>query len=128
MAKLLKKDFKAFVAPIIKGAHRYANDYCVNGMKTKLVVPAGVVVTHNSKHASDGPVVEWDALPGLTVEISMCRRPRVVCNVPTPFSLFTFMYCAKLNGEAIAYADTMDQFVTNVFRGLAKRGIERTVA
>lgn len=126
MAKLLKKDFKAFVGPYIKGAHRYTNNYLV-GVKPN-PVPAGVVVSHHGSHKSDGAKVEWDQVEGLTVEVSMCRRPRVVCNVPTPFSLYTFMYCAKLNGEAIAYADTMDQFVTNVFRGLAKRGIERKSA
>jgi len=117
VARLLKKDLQAFVSPIIKAAHRYANDYCVNGMSTKLVVPAGVVSTHNATNASDGPVVEWN---GYTIEISMCRRPRVVCNVPTPFSLLTFNYCLKRDGRQLAHGTTTPEFLTHAMRAIAK--------
>lgn len=117
MARLLKKDLHAFVAPFIKAAHRYANDACVNGMRTKLEVPAGVVVTHGSSHPSDGDRIEWE---GYTIEISMCRRARVVCNVPTPFSLFTFNYCLKFEGRQLAHGQTLPEFLTHAMRAIAK--------
>lgn len=119
MPKLLKKDLNAFVSPIIKAAHRYANDYCVNGMTTKLFVPAGVVLSHNRATPSDGAVVEWE---GFTIEISMCRRARVVCNVPTPFSLLTFNYCLKRDGKQLAHGTTKPEFLTHAMRAIAKEG------
>lgn len=111
--KITNKEFHAFVAPFIKAAHRYANDACVHGMRTKLTVPAGVVVTHGASHPADGPIIEWN---GYTIEISMCRRARVVCNVPTPFSLFTFNYCLKRNGKQLAHGTTLPEFVTHAMR------------
>lgn len=117
MARLLKKDLQAFVSPVIKAAHNWANDYCVQGMKTKLAVPAGVVSSHYRASASDGAVVEWN---GYTIEISMCRRPRVVCNVPTPFSLLTFNYCLKFEGRQLAHGTTTPEFLTHAMRAIAK--------
>ncbi|CAB4131782.1 hypothetical protein UFOVP131_53 [uncultured Caudovirales phage] len=120
MARLLKKDLQAFFSPIVKEAHRYANDACVHGMRTKLTVPAGVVVTHGSSHPADGSVVEWN---GYTLEISMCRRARVVCNVPTPFSLFTFNYCIKFEGRQLAHGTTMPEFLTHAMRAIARHKV-----
>jgi hypothetical protein len=114
-----KKEFHAFVAPFIKAAHRYANDYCVNSMRTKLIVPAGVVSTHGKAMPGDGPAIEWN---GYTIEISMCRRARVVCNVPTPFSLFTFNYCLKHDGKQLAHGTTLPEFTTHAMRVIKARG------
>lgn len=110
---LTKKDLRAFVAPFIRAAHRYANNYCIH--MTPNPVPAGVVTSHYVATAGDGPVIEWN---GFIIEISMCRRPRVVCNVPTPFSLFTFNYCLKQNGKQLAHGTTMPEFLTHAMRAI----------
>lgn len=118
MAKLLKKDLDAFVAPLIKAVHRYVNEYCVQGMvKPSLSVPAGMVTTHNAVMKGDGATVEWE---GFTIEFTCCRRARVVCNVPTPFSLFTFNYCLKRDGKQLAHGSTKPEFLTHAMRAVAK--------
>lgn len=112
-----RKEFHNFVAPFVKAAHRYANNHCV-GYKPN-PVPAGVVVTHAAPHSCDGETIHWN---GFTVEISMCRRPRVVCRVPTPFSLFTFNYCLKFEGKQLAHGSTLPEFLTFAMRAIKAKG------
>ena len=114
-----RKQFHAFVAPFIKAAHLAVNAYCVN---QPFVQTPGMVVTHGSTEAPKAGAIEWE---GFTVEISMCRRARVVCGVPTPFSLFTFNYCLKRDGKQITHGATLPEFVDHVMRHLRKQGLAR---
>ncbi len=112
---LTKKELKCFFAPYAKAAHKYANNYILH--QTPNALPAGVVLTHNDSEPPKGGVIHWHKY---TIEISMCKRARVVCNVPTPFSLFTFNYCLKLNGEQLAHGLNLDDFATNALRAIKK--------
>ena len=116
MPKITKKALHAVVSPMAKAAHRSVNEYCVQGM-SKFKPTAGFVQSHTCDLPHKGEVVELD---GFTVEWSCCRRPRVVCNVPTPFSLFTFMYCMKKDGKPIAYGSTLPEFLTHAMRAIKK--------
>ena len=107
--KITNKEFHAFVAPFVKALHRAANDYCVNGMG-RFTAPAGYVASHYRETKGDGATIEWN---GFTIEFSMCRRARVVCNVPTPYSLMTFNYCLKRDGKQLAHGTTLPEFVTH---------------
>lgn len=120
MPKLTKKALKAVAAPAVKAAHRYANNYLM-GIKPN-PCPAGVVVTHNDKEPPKGGLVEWE---GFTIEVSMARRARVVCRVPTPFSLYTFNYCLKRDGEQWAHGMTLPEFLDAVFIAFYRRGFNQ---
>lgn len=111
MSRLLKKDLHAVAAPAVKAAHRYANQYLL-GIKPN-PCPPGVVTTHHGDAPPATGAVEWE---GFTIEISMCRRGRVVCGVPTPFSLFTFNYCLKRDGRQLAHGTTLPDFLSNAIR------------
>lgn len=113
-----RKQFHSVAAPAVKAAHRFANNYLV-GVKPN-PRPAGVVSSHSETPQTG--TVDFD---GYTIEISMCRRPRVVCNVPTPFSLYTFNYCLKRDGSQIAHGATLPEFTDNAFRHFRKQGLAR---
>lgn len=86
---ITRKALDAFVAPHFKAAVRYANNHCVHF--TPNPVPAGVVVSHGEGNPKAGEI----QFEGYTIEISMCRRARVVCGVPPgPFFLIWRRYRA----------------------------------
>lgn len=113
-----RKEFHAVVAPAIKAAHRYTNNYILCQKPNPR--PAGVVSSHSETPANG--LVEFE---GFTIEISMSRRPRVVCNVPTPFSLYTFNYCLKREGKQLCHGTTLPEFIDNVFRVFRREGLAR---
>lgn len=115
MTKLTKKALHAAFSPVAKAAHRYANQYLL-GIKPN-PVPAGMVASHSATELPRGGVVEWE---GFTLEVSACRRSRVVCNVPTPFSLYTFNYCLKREARQLAHGTTLDEFLTHAIRAIKK--------
>jgi hypothetical protein len=113
MKKLTKKMLHEVAAPAVKAAHRYANNYLIGYKPNPL--PAGVVVHHGETPKAG--LVEWE---GFTIEISMARRARVVCRVPTPFSLYTFNYCLKKDGKQLTHSDSLAQFEVNAMRVVAR--------
>ena len=121
MKKLTRKALHAAMAPLAKATHRYANNFLI-GMKPN-PRPAGVVVHHGEEPLAG--VVQWE---GFTLEASMIRRARVVCNVPTPFSLFTFNYCLKLDGKQLAHGGTLPEFLDNAMRAVKRIEAERIAA
>ncbi|QWY83594.1 hypothetical protein [Rhizobium phage RHph_X2_26] len=117
MAKLTRKDLHAVVAPMAKAAHRAVNAYCVG---QKFVAPPGFVRSHNLNDPPQAGAVEWE---GFTLEVTSSRRARVVCNVPTPFSLFTFNYCLKRDGKQLAHGTTIPEFLDAAMRAVKKLGM-----
>ena len=115
MTRLTRKALHAVAAPVAKAAARYANNDIL--CQKPNPVPAGLVTCHSGPHPGDGLTVEWE---GFTIEASICRRARVVCNVPTPYSLFHFNYCLKLDGRQLAHGTTLPEFLTHAMRA-AKR-------
>lgn len=113
---ITRKALDAFVAPHFKAAVRYANNHCVHF--TPNPVPAGVVVSHGEGNPKAGEI----QFEGYTIEISMCRRARVVCGVPTPFSLYTFNYCLKRDGKQLAHGMTKPEFLDHAMRAIKKEG------
>lgn len=71
-------------------------------------------------HKNDGDIFEFE---GFKIEVSACRRARVVCNVPTPFSLFTFNICLKKGGTQLAHGQTMGEFEDSAMRAIKKLGL-----
>ncbi len=112
--KLTRKALHEIAAPMAKAAHRAVNGY-LNG--EKLVLTPGFVATHNANETPKGGAVEWE---GFTLEVSACRRARVVCNVPTPFSLYTFNYCLKRDGRQLTHGMTLPEFLDNAMRAVRK--------
>ena len=91
------------------------NDYCVQGMaKQAFKRQPGHFETHNKANPVE---VEWE---GFAIEVTTCRRARVVCNVPTPYSLFTFNYCLKRDGRQLAHGTTTAEFLTHALRAAKK--------
>lgn len=114
MAKLTKKALKEAVTPAIKRIHLAVNAYCVG---QKFVREPG----HFTSHYDDNPIeIEWE---GFAIEVTSARRARVVCGVPTPFSLFTFNYCIKKDGKQLAHGRTIPEFLDNAFFGLRRNGL-----
>ncbi len=114
--RLTKKSLREVAGPLAKAAARYANDYLLNLPRT---IPAGVVASHYDKTPPVGGTVDW---AGFTLEASMSRRPRIVCGVPTPYSLYTFNYCLKRDGEQWAHGATLPEFVDAAFNAMRRRG------
>jgi hypothetical protein len=111
---MTKKALKEAITPAIKAIHRAVNDSCVG-------LPFVRQPGHFESHNRDNPVeLEWE---GFAIEVTCCRRPRVVCNVPTPYSLYTFNYCLKKDGKPLAYGTTIPEFVSRAFIGLRRNGI-----
>lgn len=115
MPKLFRKDLKAVVSPMARAANLAINAVCLS---ERFVPTPGYV----SSHILPGTVppagaVEWE---GFTLEWSACRRARVVCNVPTPYSLYTFMYCLKRGGKPLAYGSTIPEFLDSAMRAIHK--------
>lgn len=79
----------------------------------------GFVTSHNLGETPKAGLVEWE---GFTLEISASKRARIVCNVPTPFSLYTFNYCLKLDGKPVTHGATLGEFEVNAMRAIAKLG------
>jgi hypothetical protein len=118
MARITRKALHAFFAPHVKAAHRAVNEYCVMGMANKAFkATPGFVATHSGDKPPRAGVIEYE---GYTLEISCCRRPRVVCNVPTPFSLYTFNYCLKRDGRQLAHGQTLPEFLDFAMRAIKR--------
>lgn len=111
MPKLTKKDLHAAASVMGKAAQNAVNAYLAG---EKFVLTPGFVASHSDAAPKAG-VVEWN---GFTLEISASRRPRVVCNVPTPFSLYTFNYCLKHEGRQKAHGQTLPEFCDNAMRAV----------
>lgn len=114
--KLLKKDLHPVVSKMAKEAHRAVNNICLSMPFTPT---PGFVKTHERGEPPAG-AVEWE---GFTLEVSACRRSRVVCNVPTPFSLFTFNYCLKRDGKQLAHGTTIPEFLDSAMRAVKRMGL-----
>ena len=114
-ARLTRKALQEAARPVAKAAARYANNYLLDVKPNPC--PPGLVTSHACYTPFDGAVVEWE---GFTIEATICRRPRVVCGVPTPYSLFTFNYCLKLGDRQLAHGRTLPEFLDNAMRA-AKR-------
>lgn len=113
--RLTKKSLRAVAGPLAKALARYANDYLLG---QRSAIPAGVVASHYAETPPVGGTVDW---AGFTLEASMCRRPRVVCGVPTPYSLYTFNYCLKRDGVQWAHGTTLPEFVDAAFLAMRRR-------
>lgn len=114
MSTFSKKDLHAVAAPMAKAAHRAVNSYLLG---EKFVRTPGFVESHLTNSA---PMAEEVTFGDFTLEISACQRPRVVCGVPTPFSLYTFTLCLKKAGKPLAYGGNLSEFLTHAVRAAKK--------
>lgn len=61
--------------------------------------------------------IEWN---GLTIDIQLIRRSRVLCGVPFPQAVMEFHYEAFRDGQRIVSWSGRPSFIDAVFRALSK--------
>lgn len=102
--KPTKKSLNEALAPLFKAYDRHALGIMGTMPKTPRPQP-----------------ITWR---GLTVDIALVRRPRIVCNVPAPFSAMEFLYEARRDGQKIVAQSGRPNFVDAVFAWHNRNGVE----
>lgn len=94
MTRATKKELNEVLKPLFKAYDRYALGFLT---VFKVAKP---------------DAIEWR---GLTIDMEISRRRRVVCNVPMPFSVYEFSYNVKIEGKKVICVNGRPSFIDAVF-------------